>query len=104
MSEEVHKYFCEDCTIYIFGATEARLAVNLNAHNQIHHPTYSDMWTAVSIVRSRHYFKTQFDVPETKALPEYTIPHAMKEWGNAKAAPIITDEDRKMLAAGKVKW
>lgn len=102
--EQVHKYFCEDCSIYVFGATEARLAVNLNGHNHTHHPTYSDMWTAVSIVRSRHYFKTEFEAPERKALPEYTIPHGTKEWGSASRAPEITDQDRAMLAAGWVKW
>ena len=105
MLEEVHKYYCEDCRIFLFAASPARLAVNLNGHNQTHHPTYSDLWTAISIVRSSHYTQTEFaGQPAVKSRPAQTIPPGSCEWGNAKSAPEITEQDREWLSKALVRW
>lgn len=102
--EEVHKYYCLDCCIYLFGASAARLAIVLNGHNKDHHPTYSDMWTGINIVRSMHYNVTGGDNLVPAVRPAYSTPFAMAEWGNARHEPDITDDDRAMLAKGHVKW
>lgn len=103
--DEVHKYYCEDCRVFLFGASPARLAIILNDHNKNHHPSYSDMWTGVNIVRSKHYTCPLSEPePVSHALVEYTIPSGMREWGTAKNAPVITQQDRDFLAEGRVKW
>jgi hypothetical protein len=102
MAEVTHKYYCSHCRQYVFGSTPALLAREVNTHNTAIHPAdYAD-WSAEGIMRSSWY-----SGPPVGPLVQYTNPFgttSRREWGDAKSAPNITDQDRAMLAQGLVKW
>lgn len=81
-----------------------RLTKNVNDHMLKNHPLLFAGYTEGSLVRSARY-----KPPEDRShiRPEYTQPRAlsaMSEWGDAKKAPDITEEDRKMLRENKIAW
>jgi hypothetical protein len=105
MSDLCHKYLCVFCKCFIFGATPARLASNLNDHNYDKHPNESHEWTASGIGYSTHYsgpstpnvnWTASGDIEVEPARmtstrgprKEYTEPHG-------------TDENRYMTPAGR---
>ena len=53
-TEETHKFHCSHCKIFIFGTDTARLASNLNKHNEEKHPMEFAGWTVFGVTRSRH--------------------------------------------------
>ena len=105
MSDLCHKYLCVFCKCFIFGATPARLADNLNEHNIKNHPMESHDWTGSGIGYSTHYsgpsqpnvnWTASGDIEVEPARltstrgprREYTISHG-------------TDENRYMTPAGR---
>jgi hypothetical protein len=96
-----HTYYCMHCHRYIFGETPLRLATQVNTHNTTLHPSDCANWTENGITMSAHYAG-----PGVRVKLPYTVDAARpisKEWGDA-APPQITEADRKMLAAGRVRW
>ena len=84
----------------MFGDTAARLATNLNVHNELNHRNATVAnWSAGSVVLSSHYIGS-----ESKPRMEYTVPYKNHMWGNAKNPPDITQADIDMLAEEYIKW
>jgi hypothetical protein len=96
-----HKFFCDFCHRYILADTLPRLAVTLNAHNQGLHPEVKLPYSPAEIQNSVNYSAMM-------QAPTYVEKIVAKDsgmsWGTARKPPVITEEDRKLLAAGRVKW
>lgn len=119
MPDEVHKYYCPSCNRNLYGESLKILANALNRHNELAHPADCCTWTEQGIAHSGFYtgpgFVTRSATPEEKRvaagtasgpLREYTEPYGTTsrgEWGGAKA-PVLTEDDKIMLAKGLVKW
>ena len=104
MQESVHRYLCPRCHSVIFGDNPTRLAANANTHAQVQHPADFSSWTPSGITKSAHYVS-----PPGQPRPQYLLPHgttSKSEWGDARNAPYITDEDRDILLneCGGVIW
>jgi hypothetical protein len=90
-----HKYFCELCSLFVFGDDPDRLASSLNYHNGLYHPYLTSKWTGELIVKSRKY-----EVGD-KA-PAYLTPSPVGD--KLMKLEQLTQEDRKFLAGLLVKW
>ena len=103
-TKETHKFHCSHCKIFIFGTDTARLASNLNKHNEEKHPMEFAGWTVFGVTRSRHYV-----APNNGPRPQYVEPYgttarAKGEWGDAKNPPDITADDIALLESEGIKW
>lgn len=106
MDNVLHKFFCLDCKIFLFGVTVQRLATNVNDHMLSTHPTRFAGYTEGSIVRSACYTTPDTVLPSGPR-PEYTKPWALTtraEWGDAKKPPDITEDDIQMLKEHYIAW
>ena len=110
MFEQLHKYYCVHCQIYIVGETIERLCYGLNDHNyEKHSATESAQWSTLGLVCSSQYEPPDETTTALAIRPrsEYTTPRGTKwnsEWGTAATPPNITPDDIAMLAEGRVKW
>lgn len=86
----------------------------VNQHNEQNHLDQNCMhWAPASIIHSSYYHAESGVFPShSSPRPEYTRPHGLTtkektkdwEWGDAEYSPIVTKEDRDMLAKAKVRW
>ena len=98
MSGVVHRFYCNRCDRFMYGENLAELAKATNYHAISFHPADFSSWTPDGITLSVNY-----GAPPSQALPRYTQPFGTTS-RRGTVALNITDEDRAMLAAGRVKW
>lgn len=97
MATLAHRYFCVRCDRFIHSTRLADLVAQVNTHATVFHPTDFAQWAEKGIVLSSQYTYL------SEILPQYLTPHGTT---NRRVPAVIelTDADRKMLAAGGVKW
>lgn len=103
MGDGMYKYYCAYCKRNLFGDRPSSLAIGVNNHNTLFHPAFFSNWSAAGIVMSAQYSRPVGDLNQTVLqIPQHT---ASSFQGSGDASePVITDEDRALLAAGLVKW
>lgn len=119
-------FYCGDFRLTSLDGLED-LCRMVNQHNEQNHLDQNFAhWVPASMIWSQYYEGEGAKIPgihfsrpsmrSTTAvpgpLPAYTRPHGLTskeknknwEWGDADYAPVITSEDRAMLAKAKIKW
>jgi hypothetical protein len=97
MADSIHKYYCTRCDKFLYENTLPRLATTVNYHVTAFHPSDFANWTETSITSSTQYSGT------SGPLPEYLQPYGTTA-RRGSVLPVLTVEDRAMLAAGHVIW
>lgn len=88
-----HKFYCSRCNRFLYAETVLGLVTAVNYHAVTTHPADCSNWTVSGIAASVNY-------SSAGPLPQYLAPYNSP----AKKTLTITEEDRKMLAAGRVRW
>lgn len=96
MNSSPHKFYCSQCRDYLTGITIPFLVIRVNRHMESCHPADFCNWTDKNIVLSAHYLG-----PIGLLAPAANA--EKNDWGGAEP-PNITQEDRELLAKGRVIW
>ena len=93
-----HKWYCPNCTVYLYGDTTFDLAVQVNQHNMMKHPFEKSDWTRETIRNSAH-FETADSAPDYVKKPD-SLSVA------AQPVPVTLNmpEDIEFLKKARIKW
>jgi hypothetical protein len=111
MHEEPLSFYCVRCGTTCSAYSPEFLCAEVNQHYEYYHKEATN-WNPTSIRFSLYYSgpdkvsageRNRALHPETRS--EYIQRYVNREeWGDAKSAPVLTEEDKKWLQINKIQW
>jgi hypothetical protein len=98
MTPDSHRYYCQRCDRFLYGALLADIVSAVNIHASCFHPSDFSKWTEKDIILSAQYTCIFGEVPP------YLLSQGIVAASTVVTLPEITAADKEMLAKGKVRW